>query len=202
MVDPGGAIPGVSDATGITIVDTDENGTMYVVYAEEHFVTPVKMLDVIASLKKQFDPDDIRIEKDKGSVTIADTLQHRFAYLGIAFVEHRGRSKGDRKHVLNSRIWRLRQYFETKRILFGRNMPVMVEQAQSFPQTSTGRDDLLDSLAYHLDIRRIPKGKGKIILPSGKEFDPQIDPSFDKELDDIIERHKDTEGANENDHNW
>jgi hypothetical protein len=202
VVDPGGATPGVSDATGITICDTDENGTIYVVYAEEHFVTPLKMLELIENLKKQFDPDDIRVEKEKSSVTIADIMQHRFSNLGIAFVEHRGRAKGDSKNQINSRIWRLRQWFETKRILFGRNMPQMIDQVITFPQTTTNRDDLIDSLAYHLDIRRIPKRKSKLILPSGREFEPSVEESFENEINAIIKRNSGIEEIRENDSRW
>jgi hypothetical protein len=65
VVDPGGAEPGTSDATGVSIVDTDENGNIFVVHAEEYFVTPMGFCDLVVRLKKEFDVDDCRIEKEK-----------------------------------------------------------------------------------------------------------------------------------------
>jgi hypothetical protein len=47
---------------------------------------------------------------------------------------------------------------------------------------------MVDSLAYQLDIRRIPKRKSKIILPSGREWEPNIEEMFDKEIDERITR--------------
>lgn len=185
VIDPGGAVSGQSDATGITICDTDESGTIFVVFADEFFLTPDKLIDCIMNLKRQYDPDDIRIEKVAYSTTIADTWVHRYPDLNISYVEHKGRAKGSKmdRSVINTRIWRLKQWFETKRILIGPNMPVFEQQLLEYPDSR--RDDMLDSLAYQLDIRRLPKRKGKIILPSGREFEPSVEESFEKEMDDF-----------------
>lgn len=194
VIDPGGSSPGQSDATGITIVDTDENGTLYVVHADEYFLTPDKLIDCIVNLKRQYDPDDVRIEKVAYSTTIADTWRHRYPELNISFVEHKGRTKGwtsGSKDQINTRIWRLKQWFETRRILIGPNMPVFEQQLLEYPDSK--RDDMLDSLAYQLDIRRLPRRKGKIILPSGREFEPNIEESFSKEMDEILRRKSDRE---------
>ena len=193
VIDPGGAVANMSDATGITICDTDENGTIYVVYADEFFLTPNQLIETIVKLKRIYDPDDIRIEKVAYSTTIADTWVHRYPELNISFVEHKGRSKGSKQNrdVINTRIWRLKQWFETRRILIGTNMPVFEQQLLEYPDSR--RDDMLDSLAYQLDIRRVPKRKGKMILPSGREFEPQVEASFEKEIDDIMRRKRDRE---------
>ena len=192
VIDPAlSASPG-SDATGITIVDTDENGTIFIVFADEFFVTPDKLIDTIVALKNRFDPDDIRIEKVAYSTTIADTWVHRYPDLNISFVEHKGRAKGDKKNrdVMNTRIWRLKQWFETRRILLPPlgQYPLFEKQLVEYPDSR--RDDMLDSLAYHLDIRMIPRRKGKMILPSGREFVPNINESFDKEYDSFLERRE------------
>lgn len=189
VVDPGGSSPGKSDATGITIVDTDENGVIYIVHADEYFLTPEKLIDCIVNLKNLYDPDDVRIEKEKYSTTIADTWQHKYPLLNISFVEHKGRrkgwSKGTSANMNDSRIWRLKQWFETRRILVGPNMPAFEKQLLEYPDST--RDDMLDSLAYQLDIRRLPKRKGKIVLPSGREFEPSIGAEFEKEMDRFYE---------------
>jgi hypothetical protein len=197
VVDPGGPDSGKSDATGITICDTDEFGNIYVVYAEEHFVTPMKFCDLIVGLKERYDVDDCRIEKERFSTTVADLFRHRFPLFNISFVEHKGRSKGSASVRGDSRIWRLRQWFESKRIFIGRNQKSFQDQVLTFPQPTTGRDDMIDSLAYQLDIRRIPKRKSKLILPSGREWEPNVEASFEIEMDKVLANAQaKREGAN------
>lgn len=190
VIDPGGSSPGRSDATGITICDTDENGVIYIVFADEFFVTPEELLELIRNLKNQYDPDDMRIEKVAYSVTVADIWAHKYPDMNISFVEHKGRrkgwSRGTSANMDDSRIWRLKQWFETRRILVGPNMPAFEKQLLEYPDST--RDDMLDSLAYQLDIRRIPKRKGKIFLPSGREFEPTVEETFEKEMDTYYER--------------
>lgn len=195
VIDPAlSANPG-DDATGITIVDTDENGTIYVVHADEYFLSPEKLLDCIVALKGQFDPDDIRIEKEKYSTTIADIWEHRYPGLNISYVLHKGRAKGSKtnRDEFNTRIWRLRQWFETHRVLLGPNMKTFEKQLTEYPDST--RDDMLDSLAYQLDIRRIPKRREKHYLPSGKEFVPSVEETFEKEFEQVMERKRMREEA-------
>ena len=200
VIDPALSASAQADATGITIVDTDENGYIYIVHAEEYWLSPEKLLELIRNLQKQFDPDDTRIEKEKYSMTLADIWQHKYPDMNISFVEHRGRAKGSKmnRDVMNTRIWRLKQWFETKRILLGPNMPSFEKQLIEYPDTA--RDDMLDSLAYQLDIRRIPRRKGKLILPSGREFEPSIEESFEAEMDDYYKKKiAKEEGVSSND---
>ena len=202
VVDPGGPDSGKSDATGITICDTDEFGNIYVVYAEEHFVTPMKFCDLVVGLKERYDVDDCRIEKERFSTTVADLFRHRFPLFNISFVEHKGRSKGSASVRGDSRIWRLRQWFESKRIFIGRNQKSFQDQVLTFPQPTTGRDDMIDSLAYQLDIRRIPKRKSKLILPSGREWEPNIEATFEVEMDGVMAKAKANREGFNNDASW
>lgn len=199
VVDPGGAEPGVSDATGITICDTDEFGNIYVVYGQEFFLTPMKFCDLVVKLKEEYDVDDCRVEKEKYSITVADLFRHRYPGFNISFVEHKGRAKGSRDKQINTRIWRLKQWFESKRIFVGKNQREFIDQLLTFPQTSTGRDDMIDSLAYHLDIRRVPKRKSKLILPSGREWVPSIEESFEREMDQVLAKARGNREGIDND---
>lgn len=209
MIDPGGygstSGPGKSDATGITICDTDENGQIYLVFADEFFLTPMSLLETIMKLKRDYDPDDMRIEKEKFATTIADIWEMKYPELNISYVQHKGRPKGDKDNRWNSRIWRLKQWFESKRILLS---PEMVpghpfyDQLITFPETTTGRVDILDSLSYQLDIRRLPRRKGKLYLPSGKLFDPVIEKTFDEELDKVLKMKKIREAENSDDEDF
>jgi len=199
VVDPGGADPGTSDATGVTICDTDENGNIFVVHAEEYFVTPMGFCDLVVRLKNEFDVDDCRIEKEKFAITVADLFRHRYPLFNVSFVEHKGRGKGNKKDQINTRIWRLKQWFESKRILVHKNQKSFIDQLLSFPQPTTGRDDMIDSLAYQLDIRRIPKRKSRLILPSGREWVPNIEETFEKEIDERLTRRLGREEVRIND---
>jgi muconolactone delta-isomerase len=184
VIDPGGATPNTSDATGITIVDSDDAGLLYVVHAQEYWFTPMKLIEFIEEMRKRYDPDDIRIEKDRFSVTIADMYQHRFPLLNISFVEHQKRQK-------EQRIWRLRQWFENKKIFIHESQRELIDQLLTYGGDSRSmRDDILDSLSYHLDIKRLPAHAERVILESGKEFKPNVEETFGKEMDDFINRSK------------
>lgn len=192
VIDPGGAEAGVNDATGITILDTDENGTSYVAYAEEHwFKGPNELIDMIVTLKKDYEPDDTRIEKERYSNTIADIMKHRFPLMNIAFVEHKRVDK-------ETRIWRLRQPFAQKRIILGKNQRALESQLRQWQGDGTIKfDDLLDSLAYNHEIRRIPKKARPHTLPSGREFNPKSSEAFDREFETFMEginREKEVSG--------
>lgn len=177
VIDPGGSSPKDGDPTGVTVVDTDENGILYLVHADEYRFTPMELIDKIDAWKKMYAPDDIRIEKEKYSTTIADMFVHKFPLLNVSYVEHKGRDK-------EQRIWRLKQWFENKRILIGRNMNTFRQQLLEYP--SSKHDDMLDSLSYHLDVRRTPARRRKLYLPSGKEFNPKIAVDFEDEMDKVI----------------
>lgn len=171
VIDPGGAEMKKNDATGITIVDTDEFGNMYIVYADELWLSPNNLIDKIIELKKSYNPDDIRIEKEKYSITIADMLEHRFPLMNVSFICHEKRNK-------ESRIWRLQQWFEGGRVFINENHKAFIDQLLQYPESS--RDDILDSLSYQLDIRRMP------VREERPSFIPEIEPTFDKEFDEYM----------------
>lgn len=176
VIDPGGSDPKTKDATGISIVDTDEKGDMYIVYYKKLWLAPVELMDTINRLKEEFRPDDIRIEKDRYATTIADTFRHRFPLLHVSFVEHKKRDKGQR-------IWRLKQWLQTGRIYIHPDNKEVETDLLQYPHLDW--DDGLDSLAYHLDIRRVPP---KIIKP---RFEAKIECTFDEEFDKFVGRFRD-----------
>ena len=193
IVDPGGAEATTNDPTGITICDTDVHGNLYVVFANEFSLTPIGLMDKIAELKKDYAPDDIRIEKEKYSTTIADIMQHRFPLMNVSYAVHKGRNK-------EQRIWRLKQWFESKRVFIGKNQKAFHDQLVEYP--SVNHDDILDSLAYQLDYRRVPDPHMVHRLPSGREFTPNIAPDFSDEMDAVMARVKGVDTAEINDHVW
>jgi hypothetical protein len=120
-------------------------------------------------------------------------MKHRFPLMNVSFVEHKGRNK-------EQRIWRLRQWFEGKRILIGYNQKTFETQLTEYP--SVNHDDILDSLAYHIDIRRVPDPYMVHRLPSGKPFEPNISQEFSDEIDAVMARVKGVDTARENDKIW
>lgn len=174
VIDAGGSDPSVHDATGITIVDCDPYGNLYVVHAQEYWPTPQELIKDIKFLMDTYRPDDSRIEKEKYAVTIADTFEHVFPKYNISFVRHAGREK------TGMRIMRLRQWFEKGRIYINANQKVLEDKLLQYPQVRN--DDILDSLAYHLDIIRVPKETAR------PARDVLIEPTFDKEFDEYMGR--------------
>ena len=197
IIDPGGAEPHSSDPTGFSICDHGEDGKIYSVYAEELWLDSMDLINKIVELKDRYEPDETRIEKEKYGTTIADLKQHLFPKMRISFVEHKKRKK-------EHRIWRLRQWFQDRSILIGADQQALRDQILTYPTTSSGRDDLLDALAYQLDIHRVPKSNPAHRLPSGVVFEPQIPKDFSEELDNYLERRykSDRERIRDNDSRW
>ena len=144
-------------------------------------MTPTELIDSIPQWRERFEPDEMRIEKEKYSITIADMFKHRYPYLKIPYVEHHNRNK-------DSRIWRLRQWFQSKSILFGPDMDDLETLAMRWKgEGSIKYDCELDALAYQLDVKKPPHIPEPHRLPSGRIFEPNIDESFDRELEKILE---------------
>jgi hypothetical protein len=167
VVDPAGTEDGKNDPTGFVICDVDPLGNIYVVYAEHFWLTPYNVIMMMENLRKEFDPDEIYVEKEKYSITIADTVEHLAPKLNFAFVEHMNEPKP-------SRIHRLKQWFETKRIFLGEGMNTLEQELLDYPDTP--HVDLLDALAYVLKIMQPPDKRVK------REFVPEEEPEFDQQL--------------------
>ena len=170
VVDAGGSDSQVHDATGVTVLDCDPDGTLYEVHAKEYFVGPIDLMRLLDSLIEEFKPDDARVEKEKYANTIADFFEKDFPARNISFVKHAGRRKEDR-------IWRLRPWIHKGRILFNPKRSKLVDYVLAYPQVEL--DDLLDSLAYHLDIIRVPK-------KTAKPREIPTAPGFDDEYEDYL----------------
>lgn len=171
IIDPAGTEKRANDASGITIVDWDERAYMYIVHAEKLWITPMKLIGVIARLQKEFKPDETFIEKEKYSETIADTIEHYAEKMDLNFVEHKNRPK-------EKRIHRLKQYFESGRIFLPHGMGDLEHDLLNYPDIEN--DDVLDSLAYQLDRLETPSKK------ADRAFEPEISPGFEEEINRMI----------------
>jgi hypothetical protein len=149
VVDPAGMSDKSSSASGITICDIDPLGFLYIIFADRFWVTPGQLISTMNGLREQFRPDEIYIEKEKYSTTIADTMQHLAPKLQFGFVEHEGIQK-------EARIMRMKQHFELGKILIGKNMEALEDMILSY-QGQKENVDLLDSLAYQIQILDPPR---------------------------------------------
>ena len=181
IIDPGGSEPHSNDPTAFSICDHGEDGKIYSVYSSEIWLGSMELLEKIVKLMQEYDPDETRIEKEKYGTTIADLKKHLFPKLNISFVEHKKRKK-------EHRIWKLRQWFQERSFLIGPDQQPLRDQILSYPTTTSGRDDLLDALAYQLDIHRVPRAAKPFRLPSGRIFEPQVPQDFEEELDKYMNR--------------
>lgn len=170
VIDPGGTEQGANTPTGITICDFDSHGLIYVMYAAQHWISPFELIKKIEELKEAYDPDDTYVEKEKYSITIADTVQHYAPRLNFSFVEPKNEPKPKRIH-------RLKQYFDTGRILLRKGMKDLETQLLDYPDCQN--KDILDSLAYQIIVADFPK-KG---IHQDREH--KIEKGFEEELEII-----------------
>ena len=149
VVDPGGLDKKdePDPSTGIFIGDVDPAGYIYTLFAEEVNVSPYELIKLMERLKQQYDPDELYMEQEKYSITIADTLEHLQSSLNFSFVSPYGRDK-------ISRIMRIKQYLETGRFLLGRGMITLEDRLLNFPDCPK---HLLDAVAFFIDKMNPPK---------------------------------------------
>jgi hypothetical protein len=176
IIDPGGIEDKDDPSTGAIIFDVDPAGYLYAVYAQEHALSPFKLIRLMEDLKGQYDPDEIYMEREKYSITIADTIEHLQTKLNFSFVNPRGRDK-------DSRIFRLKQYIETGRFLIGRGMTVLEDRLTNYPDCPK---HLLDAAAYVLDVMNPPK--------KGIEREEQMDQDKLSDFEDELKKVKHLQG--------
>ena len=96
-------------------------------------------------------------------------------------MEHKGRGKGYKRGEIQwqGRIWRLQTWFEKKDgFFFHPTNMLLSDRVMMYPYGE--RDDIEDSLAYHLDIRRVPPPYMK------PRFEPEIEKGFFEEFEKYI----------------
>ena len=175
IVDPAGTENKDNSATGITVCDFDETGTMYVIYAQRFWLTPYNLIKKMEEIKDEFQPDETYVEREKYSTTIADTLDHLQVKLDFDFVDPKNQPK-------EKRIYKLKGPLETGKILIKDHMRELKAQLLNYPD---GDNDILDSLAYQWMKREKPE------RIKSHEREIFSEPTFEDEINKIIELHND-----------
>ena len=158
--------------TGIIISDVNEAGTIFMLYASEHWVTTMGLVSLMKELKEEFDPDEIYMEREKYSISIADTLEHLQDELEFEMISHDNEPKP-------KRIYRTRQKWNTGRILLGEGMDVLAKRATTYPDCEY--HELLDCIG-HLVKKMDPPPRGR----KRDRYREKAEDEFEKEVKKIM----------------
>jgi hypothetical protein len=147
IIDPGGLDSKDDPATGIYIGEVDPAGYIYSLFAEEVNVTPLSLIELMMKLKREYDPDEILMEREKYEIVLSGFRDKIESMPNFSTVSPYGRDKV-------SRIRRIKQYVETGRFLLGKGMLTLEDRLLNFPDCPK---HLLDCTAYFIDKMQPPK---------------------------------------------
>jgi len=173
VVDPAGIEDKKASYTGITICDHDDMGNIYVIFAKKFKVTPKKLIDLMKMLRDIYKPDEIFVEREKYSITIADTIEHISPSLVFSFVNPKNMPKERRAH-------RLKQWYETGRIFHNQGLTELEGDLVEYPDIQDMA--LIDTMAYQIsdDVHDVPNKKYH------PDFEPEIEPGFADEMEKVF----------------
>ena len=148
-VDP--AASGLGDPWAITIVDQSPEGVWHVQEAIERQEAFDKLIEMIFKMHELYRPRVIGVEtaafQHSMKYILEDQSRRRGIHLPLVTISNTNRKT---KHM---RIMELLPLFEAGRIVLKRSQTALREQILDYPR---GHDDLLDSLAMHLEVSRSP----------------------------------------------
>jgi hypothetical protein len=178
IVDPAGSLNKKNDPTGFLVLDVDERGIYYVLHAEERWIDSYEILKYAEELSKRYKTDEVFFEKEKTSQSLAATVEHLFPKFNFTLTSHDNMPQ-------EKRVIRLRQFFDTKRIFFGRVGQKKLEtQVLHYPDVE--HDDLIVCLAYGVK-QAIPPKKGYVRDADDNERD------FGDEISSLVARSEGNE---------
>ncbi len=151
-----------NDPTGFLVFDIDERGYYYIRYCEESWLPPAKGLKHAEYIANRFGTDENYFEKEKYSISIASTAEYITPSFTFGLIDHKNEPP-------EKRIHRLKQFFETGRILFGPGQEALKRQITGYPDIE--HDDLLNCLAHAIRQAQPPKKGVKRDHEDGKEKD-------------------------------
>lgn len=166
VCDPAGTETETNDPSAITICDFGEDGKIYVQYADQYWLTPVRLIKKLDQLTTAYKPDESYIEQEKYGIAIKDTIEYTASKFNLSFVSHKDKPQ-------EARVHQLKQWLETGRLLFRKGMDELINQILGYPDYE--HDDLVVSLAYQLQVMDFPTSKIKRLSePEEDEFEKEI----------------------------
>lgn len=147
-VDPAISIKDTADYTGIVTCAIDPDGNIYVVEVINKRFLPSEIIDTMFQVYSRWKPQVIGIEtvgyQKKLKYDMEEERKSRKLYPVLRELDSAGRRK-------QLRIEALQPFFEAKKIFLKEDQEVLKTQLLRFPSTRC-KDDLIDALAYQLDI--------------------------------------------------
>lgn len=152
-VDPALGVGKEHDYTGIVVMGVAKDGMCYIVDAQRCKLLPNDLIDKLMVLCDHYKPIALGIEEASLAKVLNRYLQEAFVkrrkWVRIIPLKQDNSSLGKSKH---QRIWGLEPLFKNDRILINKNCVDLEVELLNYP----GRyDDLLDALAYQLDIVKL-----------------------------------------------
>jgi len=176
IVDPAGTETKKNDPSGFLIYDVDEKGKIYIIKAEETWLTPYKVLMYAQELSDTFHIDEVLFEKEKYSISIESMVETCAPGFIFSLIEHHNKKK-------EVRIRGVKPWLETGRILFGSGCERITSQLLDYPDVE--HDDLCDTLAYAVKNVNPPKaGTVREDDPKQKEFADEMIENL-KKMEDL-----------------
>lgn len=154
-----------ADFTAFVVVSVDRENKWYVRMAERVKGTEKELIDKIFDLKGYYNPEMFGIEQKAFKYTIKPALEDEMRKRNIFFKVEELKDLGRGK---NTRIEGLIPRFESSSVFLKRDQTDLIDELIKFPKGI--HDDLIDSLAYQLEISAGAAFKGrkaKQHIPSG-----------------------------------
>ena len=186
IVDPGGSDPKLNTPTGIIGVDYSSDGKIYQFYEYKDWITSPRLITVLREIRELYDPDDIFVEREKYSITIADTIDHFSLNLDFSFVGTGGMPK-EKRNI------RAKPFFETRRWLFHESIKMTIEDLGEWPDCVY--KELPDCVGYAVDpqVMEFPKrGQGRT-----DEYNVNVPSDFEAEINAMLASRGSHRGADD-----
>lgn len=159
-----------ADFTGIVVVSVDMHNNWYVRHAERFKGTEDELIDKIFDLYLYWKPRKSGMEQKAYEYTFKATLEREMRTRNTFFLMEQLKDLGVNKNV---RIEGLVPRFNVGSIYFKREQTDLIDELITFP---SGRyDDLIDALAYQLDMTSPadPKGQQQQTQPRARTYGKQ-----------------------------
>lgn len=169
-IDPAFSTSVAADFTGFTIVGTGPDGTMYVMCADAFKGPPDAVVDHAIALALKFKPRILSIEAVAAQVLFKPLLVPKMREAGLGatqlyeYKQSMRRSKAQRIEAMQPR-------FKQNMIRLAEGLGELADQLNRYPELD--HDDLIDSLAQHMELSRPPR-RGEVHPAVGRDWFEEV----------------------------
>jgi predicted phage terminase large subunit-like protein len=153
-VDPALSASASADFTGITVVGTTAEGVWYVIEADNFKGLPDAVIERIVNLAQVYKPRVISLEAVAAQILYRPLLVPRLREAGLGSISIHDYKLSQRRSKAQ-RIESLQPRFKAKGVYIHEGLGILVDQLNRYPEID--HDDLVDSLAQHIELSRPPR---------------------------------------------